>query len=126
MHRKQWLFALRLAWRLRSAGQVLLTFRLLNEWLARSTSCPELRPSKPSVNGAPRHPAGAPLLLRLRLFATRELHALDPFDLLVSELLWLMTSAWEEEGAASLVGDKDIEFRAWCHDQDRLRGTVRN
>lgn len=126
MHRKQFWFALRLSWRLRSAGQVMRAFRDLCEWLARSTSCPELRVKKPQGNGAPRRPAGSPLLLRLRLFATRELHASDPFDLLFSELLWLMTSAWEEEGAASLVGDQDIDFRSWCEEQDRLRGAVRN
>jgi hypothetical protein len=100
----------------------------MSTWLGHATFCPELRSRKTSGNGGPpRRPAGAPLLLRLRLFATRELSAADPFDLLLAELLWLWVAHFESEGTLSLVGDSDFGFRAWCDEQDKKRaGAVRN
>lgn len=120
------LFVWRLGLHLRSTRRIVEAFTLLNGWLTLSCSGPEAKAVQrsPREQAAPPRRIGAPLLLRLRLFATQELGAAEPFDFLVSELLWLWLSYFEAEGSATLVSDADMNFREWCEEQDRLRTRV--
>jgi hypothetical protein len=123
MHRVPSDWVWRTAWRMRKAGALARTCLEFGQWIDRSMQAPEVRIRQSAgVPAQARHCVNAPLLARLRLFATCDLGLQEPFDMLVGELLWLWLSFAENEGGLNLVDENGIEFREWCEEQDRLNG----
>lgn len=63
---------------------------------------------------------GTPLLLRLRLFALRDLGlSPDGFeDLIFSDLIWLWLAHLEDEGAVRLLTEEDEAFERWVQEEE--------
>jgi hypothetical protein len=94
------------------------------EYLRAFSALPKFHrnPMPKATRDAPmRRPSGTPILLRVRLFAMKELNlqpdALD--DMVMLDLFWLWCAHLEDEGIIAIQNDADEEFDEWCEEQEK-------